>query len=87
MNRLILALTIYATLAYADPHAAYQAGYSNAFSYWKQAVTITDRSDIEATAEVRAYRHEYLKMGPDRDAFIRGWIAGTVIILRGQSQH
>ena len=78
------ALTAYTALAHADPHTAYQAGYRNAFTYWSEGVTITSHSDIEATAETRAYRNGYLKMGPDRDAFIKGWVAATVLILHKQ---
>jgi hypothetical protein len=79
-----LTLAILATVAQADPKAAYKEGYQNALLYWSNGVTVTSTYDIENTAETRAYRHGYQKAGPDRDAFIRGWCDGTDKLLHRQ---
>lgn len=84
-TKLILAFMAFATFTYADPHTAYQAGYKNAMSYWRHGVKITDPLDIEGTAEVRATRNGF-NGGRDRDAFIRGWMVASLILLQKQSE-
>ena len=59
--------------------SAYERGYRLALVYWSQGVTVTDRSDIEDTANVQAYRQEIPKR--DTAAFIRGFYDATETLL------
>ena len=83
--KLILAFMAFATFTYADPHTAYKAGYKDAMSYWRRGVRITDPIDIEGAGEGRATRNRY-NGGPDRDAFIRGWMVASLILLQKHSE-
>jgi hypothetical protein len=80
----ILTVVTFSTLAYANPHTAYQTGYRNAFQYWKndeRVLKSLTTEELAETAQVRAYRNDYQKPSPDRDAFIKGWLDGCMAIL------
>jgi hypothetical protein len=81
---MVILLAISVTMANADPETAYQKGYQNALFYWHDGVTVTSTYDIEATAEVRAYRQGYPKENEDRRAFIQGFCDGTDKLLHRQ---